>query len=57
MAKLQFINLDYINEYLDVLRDAKHAKEKSTMNKVTYLSFKELLFLMNFSFTIHPIIF
>jgi len=35
-AKLQLINLDYIEKYLEILRDAKHSKEKSTMNKVLY---------------------
>lgn len=33
-AKLQFVNLDYIDKYLEVLRDAKCSKEESTMNKV-----------------------
>lgn len=33
-AKLQFINLSYINKYLEVLRKAKNAKEESTINKV-----------------------
>lgn len=33
-AKLQFINLDYIDKYLEVLRNAKYSKEDSTLNKV-----------------------
>lgn len=33
-AKLQFINLDYANKYLEVLRKAKNTKEESTLNKV-----------------------
>lgn len=37
-AKLQFINLDYIHEYLKVLHDAKRSKEESTNNKVIYLN-------------------
>lgn len=37
-AKLQFINLDYIHEYLEVLRNAKYLKKESTMNKVIYLT-------------------
>lgn len=39
-AKLQFINLDYIDKYLAVLRDAKHSKEESTLNKVLDLNLK-----------------
>lgn len=34
-AKLQFINLNCIDKYLEVLCDAKRSKEESTMNKVT----------------------
>lgn len=33
-AKLKFINLDYVDKYLEILRDAKHVKEESTMNRV-----------------------
>jgi hypothetical protein len=33
-AKLQFINLNYIDKYLEVLRNAQHSKEDATMNKV-----------------------
>lgn len=33
-AKLQFINLNYIDKYLEVLRDAQHSKEDATINKV-----------------------
>lgn len=56
VAKLQFINLDYIDKYLEILRDAKHAKEESTMNKVIYLNFQELMYLVVFVFTIHPVL-
>lgn len=35
-AKLNFINLDYIEKYLAVLRDVKHSKEDSALNKVMY---------------------
>lgn len=35
-AKLQCINLDYINQYFQVLCDAKNSKEESTMNKVVH---------------------
>jgi len=33
-TKLQFINLDYIDKYFEVLRDAKATKKESSMNKV-----------------------
>lgn len=36
-AKLQFINLEYVDKYLEVLRVAKKSKEESTMNKVIHL--------------------
>lgn len=35
-AKLQFINLDYVEKYLKILRDAKKSKEETTMNKVFF---------------------
>lgn len=35
VAKLQFINLDYIDKYLEVLRSAKYIKEESTLNRVS----------------------
>ncbi|XP_050539005.1 ras GTPase-activating-like protein IQGAP1 [Daktulosphaira vitifoliae] len=40
MANLQFINLDYIENYLVVLRHAKQTKENSTMNKSLSESFE-----------------
>jgi len=39
-AKLHFINLDYIDKYLAVLRNVKYSKEESTLNKVIYLNLK-----------------
>lgn len=35
VTKLQFINLDYVNKYLEVLRKAKNTKEETTLNKVS----------------------
>jgi len=40
-AKLHFINLDYIDKYLAILREVKHYKEESTLNKVIYLKLKD----------------
>jgi len=37
-AKLNFINLDYIDKYLAVLRNVKYSKEETTLNKVIYLN-------------------
>ncbi|XP_025412604.1 ras GTPase-activating-like protein IQGAP1 isoform X2 [Sipha flava] len=39
-AKLQFINLNYIDKYLEVLRNAQHSKEDATMNKSLSESFE-----------------
>lgn len=39
-AKLQFVNLDYVDKYFQVLHSAKTTKEESTMNKVTRLKSK-----------------
>lgn len=39
-AKLNFINLDYIEKYLAVLRDIKHSKEDSALNKSLSESFE-----------------
>ncbi|XP_050432882.1 ras GTPase-activating-like protein IQGAP1 [Adelges cooleyi] len=44
VAQLQFINLDYIEKYLEILRDAKQAKEESTMNKSLSESFEPDVF-------------
>jgi hypothetical protein len=38
-AKLHFINLDYIDKYLAILRDVKHSKEDSALNKVIHFNF------------------
>lgn len=43
VAKLKFINLNYIDKYLEVLCNAKHSKEESTMNKVIHLNVKYIM--------------
>jgi len=43
-AKLHFINLDYIDKYLAVLRNVKYSKEESTLNKVIYLNLRTLFY-------------